>query len=181
MVHYAGRGADGDTESRPSRPTAQFQARSRSGKMMVDVSHTGQPVYIGDLANVERVYKDPTQYARSRGERGDPALGGDAGRQQHRRIRQRRFMQPSGQLQTTLPPDVKMDFVADQPRVVSERVKHFIREFGIAIVSVILVTMVLLPFRVALVSAVAIPVTISATFGVLNASASNCTRSRLPR
>src|SRR5581483_1605722 len=57
----------------------------------------------------------------------------------------------------------------DQPTVVADRVKHFIREFGIAIASVILVTMLLLPFRVALVSAVAIPVTISATFGLLNA------------
>ena len=43
--------------------------------------------------------------------------------------------------------------------MVADRVKHFIREFGIAIASVILVTMLLLPFRVALVSAVAIPVT----------------------
>ena len=68
-----------------------------------------------------------------------------------------------------MPPDLKIDFVADQPTVVADRVKHFIREFGIAIASVILVTMLLLPFRVALVSAVAIPVTISATFGLLNA------------
>lgn len=60
--------------------------------------------------------------------------------------------------------------VADQPRVVSERIADFFREFGIAIVSVILVTMLLLPMRVALVSAVAIPATISLTFGVLNAA-----------
>ena len=72
-------------------------------------------------------------------------------------------------LRPLLPPDLKIDFVADQPTVVAERVKDFIREFGIAIASVILVTMLLLPFRVALVSAVAIPVTISATFGLLNA------------
>ena len=59
--------------------------------------------------------------------------------------------------------------VADQPKVVAQRVKDFIREFGTAIASVILVTVLLLPFRVALVSAIAIPVTISATFGLLNA------------
>src|SRR5208283_5995745 len=61
------------------------------------------------------------------------------------------------------------DMVADQPTVVADRVRSFIREFGTAILSVILVTVILLPFRVALVSAVAIPVTISATFGLLNA------------
>jgi multidrug efflux pump subunit AcrB/outer membrane protein TolC len=135
---------------------------------MIDVSRTGQPVYIGDLANVDRVYKDPTQYARSRGERaimlsvemqeGNNIV--DFGKEVHASL---------DRLHPLLPPDLKIEFVADQPTVVADRVKHFIREFGIAIASVILVTMLLLPFRVALVSAVAIPVTISATFGLLNA------------
>jgi Cu/Ag efflux pump CusA len=53
--------------------------------------------------------------------------------------------------------------------VVSERINDFFREFGIAIVAVILVTMLLLPLRVALVSAIAIPVSVSMTFGMLNA------------
>jgi len=53
--------------------------------------------------------------------------------------------------------------------VVSERINDFFREFGIAIVAVILVTMLLLPMRVALVSAIAIPVSVSMTFGMLNA------------
>ena len=51
----------------------------------------------------------------------------------------------------------------------SERISDFFREFGIAIVAVILVTMLLLPMRVALVSAIAIPVSVSMTFGMLNA------------
>jgi outer membrane protein TolC len=63
-----------------------------------------------------------------------------------------------------------LEFVADQPQVVHERVQDFTREFGIAIISVILVTMLLLPMRVALVSAVAIPVTVSITFAMLNAA-----------
>jgi len=39
---------------------------------------------------------------------------------------------------------VKLDLVADQPRVVSERIGDFFGEFGIAIVAVILVTLLLL-------------------------------------
>ena len=58
--------------------------------------------------------------------------------------------------------------IANQPRVVSERIGDFFREFGIAIIAVILVTMLLLPMRVALVASVAIPVTVSITFGLLN-------------
>ena len=152
----------------PIQATGAFQTEDQIRRVMVDVTHTGQPVYIGDLANVQRVYKDPTQYARSRGERaillsvemqeGNNIV--DFGKELHASL---------DGLRPLLPPDLKLDMVADQPKVVAERVKDFIREFGIAIGSVILVTIVLLPFRVALVSAVAIPVTISATFGLLNA------------
>ena len=42
------------------------------------------------------------------------------------------------------------------------------REFGIAILAVVAVTMLLLPFRVALVASIAIPVTVSVTFALLN-------------
>ena len=167
MVHYAG-AVPTEHGKPPIQTTGAFEGEEQIRRVMIDVSRTGQPVYIGDLANVDRVYKDPTQYARSRGERamllsvemqeGNNIV--DFGKEVHASL---------DRLRPLLPPDLKIDFVADQPTVVADRVKHFIREFGIAIASVILVTMLLLPFRVALVSAVAIPVTISATFGLLNA------------
>ena len=166
MVHYAG-AVPTDRGKPPIQATGAFEAEGQIRHVMVDVTHTGQPVYIGDMASVERVYKDPTQYARSRGERaillsvemqeGNNIV--DFGKEVHASL---------DRLRPLLPPDLKIDFVADQPTVVADRVQHFIREFGIAIASVILVTMLLLPFRVALVSAVAIPVTIAATFGLLN-------------
>ncbi|SPF53890.1 Acriflavin resistance protein [Candidatus Sulfopaludibacter sp. SbA4] len=167
MVHYAG-AVPTQRGKPPIQATGAFETEDQIRHVMIDVSRTGQPVYIGDLANVDRVYKDPTQYARSRGERaimlsvemqeGNNIV--DFGKEVHASL---------DSLRPLLPPDLKIEFVADQPTVVADRVKHFIREFGIAIASVILVTMLLLPFRVALVSAVAIPVTISATFGLLNA------------
>jgi len=167
VVHFAG-AVPTERGKPPIQATGAFEGEEQIRRVMIDVTHTGQPVYIGDLADVERVYKDPTQYSRSRGERaillsvemqeGNNIV--DFGDELHASL---------DRLRPLLPPDLKIDFVADQPTVVAERVKHFIREFGIAIASVILVTMLLLPFRVALVSAVAIPVTISATFGLLNA------------
>ena len=167
MVHYAG-AVPTERGKPPIQTTGAFEGEEQIRRVMIDVTRTGQPVYIGDLANVDRVYKDPTQYARSRGERaillsvemqeGNNIV--DFGKELHASL---------DRLRPLLPPDLKIDFVADQPTVVADRVKDFIREFGIAIASVILVTMLLLPFRVALVSAVAIPVTISATFGLLNA------------
>jgi multidrug efflux pump subunit AcrB/outer membrane protein TolC len=73
------------------------------------------------------------------------------------------------QAKRELPPEVKIWRVADQPLVVKTSVGHFLRDFGIAIVSVILVVMLFLPLRVASVAAVTIPICIFVTLGILNA------------
>ena len=72
-------------------------------------------------------------------------------------------------LETVLPPDLQLDLVANQPAVVERHAWRSLgHEFLLAIVAVILVTIILLPLRVAVIAAVAIPVTISTTLGVLN-------------
>ena len=164
---FAGRVPAGQSKV-PINSGGRIQTEDEIRQIMVDVSPTGQPVYIGDLANVERVYKDPAEYARIGGEQtillavemheGNNIV--DFGNTLRATLKK---------IQTTLPPEVKLDLVADQSRVVSERINDFFREFGIAIVAVILVTMLLLPMRVALVSAIAIPVSVSMTFGMLDA------------
>jgi multidrug efflux pump subunit AcrB/outer membrane protein TolC len=165
-VEYAGRVPAGQSKA-PIEASGSLTSEEQIRRVMVDVSPAGQPVYIGDLAQVERVYKDPTEYARING---DPAIllsvemheGNnivDFGNTLRRTLKQ---------VEPLLPPDVKLDLVADQPRVVSERILDFFKEFGIAIVAVILITMLLLPMRVALVAAVAIPATVSITFALLN-------------
>ena len=166
-VQFAGR-VPADQSKVPIESGGRLQREGQIRQVMVDVSPTGQPVYIGDLATVDRVYKDPAEYARIDGEQtillavemheGNNIV--DFGNTLRATLKS---------MQTTLPPDMKLDLVADQPKVVSERIDDFFREFGIAIVAVIQVTMLLLPLRVALVSAIAIPVSVSMTFGMLNA------------
>ncbi|MGN7821322.1 efflux RND transporter permease subunit [Chitinophaga sp. 22536] len=67
-----------------------------------------------------------------------------------------------------LPPDVKIKTIVNQPEVVDESIRHFMKEFGMAIASVIIVVMLLLPFRVAAVSSLAAPISILITFGLIN-------------
>jgi len=121
----------------------RFQTEDQIRQVMVDVSPTGQPVTVGDLATVDRVYKDPTEYARIGGEQsillavemheGNNIV--DFGNTLRTTLKS---------VQATLPPDVKLDLVADQPRWSPSASTTFFREFGIAIVAVILVTMLLL-------------------------------------
>lgn len=163
---YAGRVPAGESKV-PINSGGRFQTEDQIRQVIVDVSPAGQAVTVGDLATVERVYKDPTQYAR---------IGDDQTILLAVEMHEGNNIVDFGNtlrstlksIQATLPPDVKLDLVADQPKVVSERINDFFREFGIAIVAVILVTMLLLPMRVALVSAIAIPVSVSMTFGMLN-------------
>jgi multidrug efflux pump subunit AcrB/outer membrane protein TolC len=164
---YAGRVPAGQSKV-PIESGGRLQTEDEIRQVIVDVSPTGQPVTVGNLATVERVYKDPAEYARIDGEQtilmavemheGNNIV--DFGNTVRATLKN---------VQSTLPPGVKLDLVADQPKVVSDRIGDFFREFGIAIVAVILVTMLLLPMRVALVSAIAIPVSVSMTFGMLNA------------
>jgi multidrug efflux pump subunit AcrB/outer membrane protein TolC len=167
-IQFGGRVPSGDSKL-PIEANGPFQTEDQIRHIMVDVSPSGQPIYLGDLADVKRVYKDPTEYVRTDGE---PTILLSVEMHEGNNIVEfgKKLHETLAQVQTTLPPDVQLEFVADQPRVVSERVSDFTREFGIAIISVILVTLVLLPMRVALVSAVAIPVTVSVTFGMLNAA-----------
>src|SRR5712675_902965 len=156
-------------EDVPMRTNGLLLTESQIKRILVDVSHTtGQPVYVGDFANVERRYQDPDQIARFDGA---PSVLLSAEMQKGRNIVElgEEINQALGRVRPLLPPDLRLDLIADQPSVVRTRIKDLQREFLLAIGSVILVTIILLPIRVALIAATAIPVTVAATLGVLNA------------
>lgn len=60
----------------------------------------------------------------------------------------------------TLPKDVRLTYITDQSKVVSNSVNNFLRELLIAVCSVIIIIVLFMPLRVASVSAFSIPITI---------------------
>jgi multidrug efflux pump subunit AcrB/outer membrane protein TolC len=165
-IEYAGR-VPAEQDKTPIEASGSFKSEEQIGRVMIDLSPTGQPIHVSDVADVTRIYKDPTEYARINGEQ--TILLAVEMREGNNIVEFGNTLRKTlKNLEKELPPEVKLELVADQPRVVSERIWGFFREFGIAIMAVILVTMLLLPMRVALVSAVAIPVTVSITFALLN-------------
>jgi multidrug efflux pump subunit AcrB len=127
-------------------------------------------VRIGDAARVERRLADPTSLLRIDG-RDDPVLLLSVEMQPgHNIVTFGRELQARlAEAAKLLPSDVAVRTINDQPAVVATAVGHFIREFFIAVGAVVLVTLLLLPFRVASIAAMAIPVTIAITFTVLEA------------
>lgn len=153
----------------PLKTSGLFQTEEEIRRLIVGMSRkTGQPIHLGDLAEVRRIDGEPRTLARFQGDRAVlisvEMLEGynivEFGSELRARL---------AGIRSTLPPDLQVDLIADQPAMVAGRISHFIREFGIAILSVILVTMLLLPMRVAVIASLAIPVTVSATFALLDA------------
>ena len=158
---------DAETAKVPLRTTGLFTTEDQIRSVLVDVSRTGQPVYIRDFADVERHYQDPTFVVRYDGE---PSVLLSIEMQKGKNIVQLgdELTDTFDKLRTILPPDIHLDLVANQPAVVKERMASLGREFLLAIGAVILVTIILLPLRVAVIAAVAIPVTLCTSLGVLN-------------
>jgi len=126
-------------------------------------------VRIGDVAKVERRLSDASSIIRVNG-RDDAALLLSIEMQPGNNIVDfgKDIQTRLAETQKLLPADVQVHVINDQPGVVANSINHFIREFFIAIGAVVLVTMLLLPFRVASIAAMAIPVTIAITFRILN-------------
>ncbi|RQW84645.1 MAG: hypothetical protein EHM79_13515 [Geobacter sp.] len=167
VIEGTGKFETGNAEI-PMRTTGIFTTEDQIRNVMVDVSKTGQPVYIRDFANVERRYQDPTFLVRHDGE---ASILISVEMQKEKNIVQlgEQIEQVFARLKTILPPDIQLDLVANQPHVVKDRMSSLSHEFMLAIIAVILVTMLLLPIRVAVVAALAIPVTLCITLGVMNA------------
>jgi len=152
----------------PIHTQSQFSTEEEISRVMVGKSPTGQPSYIGDFAKVERRYQDPEFMVRYDGK---PALMLSVEMQKGNNIVEMgdKVSEVLERLRPLLPPDLKMDYIANQPKVVEQRMEGMGHEFIIAIACVILVTVLLLPFRVALIAALAIPTTMLSTIGVMNA------------
>ena len=70
------------------------------------------------------------------------------------------------QFKSELPDEVKLSIITDQSRVVSDSVVNFLRELLISVIAVIVVVVILMPRRVAEVSAMSIPITIFSSVGI---------------
>jgi multidrug efflux pump subunit AcrB len=121
---------------------------------------------IKDIARVEKKYEEPVNYIRNN--KNNALLLSLEMQKGHNIVQYGEEVQAVlEQFKSTQDADVKINVISDQPEVVDHSISHFMREFIIAILSVIIVTMFLLPFRVSSVAAVTIPISILITMGIM--------------
>ena len=165
LVNYAGELDDGNF-IRPIHIPSGYQTESDIANQIIYSDPTGNVVRVSDVARVVREYKEPDSYIRMNGKK---CLIISLEMQPGHNIVQfgHKVNREIDKFTSEVPPDVHVGVISDMPYFVSTAILNFLKEFALAIISVILVTILLLPRRVALVAASAIPVSIMMTLGVL--------------
>ena len=163
----AGGSVAAGTSDAAIRPQGLLRDETELRELVVGATPAGQVIHLSDVATIGRRYSDPDYVVRVDGtgavlmsvemQAGNDIV--DFGKTIHAKI---------AEVRKLLPNDLAIDLIADQPAMVRHRVLDFGREFGIAVLAVILVTGVLLPLRVAAMAAVAIPITVAITIAVLD-------------
>ena len=133
---------------------------------IVKTDDNGNVVKVSDIAQVKKAYEDPDSFIQTGGEKAmiitlEMAKGNNIvqfGEEVKEHL---------AKLEAELPSDIEISTIADQPVAVDHSISDFMKEFGYALMGVIIVCMLLLPFRVASLAAATIPITISATLAVM--------------
>lgn len=134
-------------------------------EMIVFSTPDGSVVRLGDIARVVKEYPEPTSYVTNNDVK--CLVLSVTMKSGHNIVEMGKKVQAQlDEFEKTLPEDVNLFKITDQPTVVNSSVIDFLRELLIAIIAVVVVIMLLLPIKVALIAAATIPVTIFIALGV---------------
>ena len=164
-TNYTGEIDDG-TLVRPIHIPSNLKTEQDVANQIVYSDPIGNVVRVKDIAKVVREYDDMDSYIRVNGKKcllvslemksGENVVHFGA-----------EVQKAIDKFSAALPPDVKIITISNIPDAVSKAIGNFLEEFAIALISVILVTVLLLPMRIARIAAIAIPTSILATIGIM--------------
>lgn len=136
--------------------------------MIVLSSPEGAVVRLKDVAEIKREYPEPESFITNNFEKCVLLSIGmkegynvvEMGKEVQKRIEK---------FKETIPESVTLFNITDQPVVVNSSVNYFLVELLIAVVAVLVVIMILLPFKVAIIAAMTIPISIFISIGLFYA------------
>ncbi len=136
--------------------------------LIVYSSPTGQTVRLKDIATVKREYPTPSSFITNNSKK---CLLLSIEMKQGRNITQMgsQIDRVLRDYEATLPSSVTLNKITDQPKVVQASVVEFLKELLIAVVAVMIVVLLLLPWRVATIASATIPITIFIALGLFYA------------
>ena len=128
----------------------------------------GNIIRLKDIARIVREYPEPDSYIMNNGKK---AIILSMEMREGNNIVQygKEVDKVLAAFQEELPESVSIQRIADQPKVVDDSVSSFVRDLFVSIVVVILVMMLLFPFKSAIVAATSIPISIFISIGIMYA------------
>jgi multidrug efflux pump subunit AcrB len=144
-----------------------YNTENEIAQQIVGASRTGEIVRLGDVAALRRDYAEPTSKLYVNGKKSMMLSV-----QMHEGNNIVQFGEEVSlklqEVSAYLPANIKLTTIVNQPKMVEQNISHFIKEFFLAITSVVIVVILLLPFRIATVAATAIPMTVAVTFALMH-------------
>lgn len=138
-------------------------------EQIIGISEEGSVLRVKDIGIVKRKLSDPSQMIRVNGSENKLMLISLQMQSGYNIVWFGEDVNNAlAEAKKLLPDDITFHTINNQPQVVKTAVNDFMREFLIAVLAVILVIMLLLPFNIAVIAAVSIPVSIGMTFSFLN-------------
>src|SRR5712672_1899861 len=157
-------------------PSGQFEDPKAIGDIVVTTATAGAPVYLRDLVDISRGYHSPANYlnyytwqdAEGHWRRSRAVTIAIYMRDQNQIARFGQSIDGKlAQLHRILPSDLITAHTSDQPLQVKENIHLFLRALNEAIILVVIVSLIgFWEWRLALIMALAIPITLGMTFGV---------------
>lgn len=143
-----------------------YQSEKDLEEQIIYSDAQGNHIRLKNIAKVVREYPKPTSYTTNNGKK--CLVLSTEMREGYNVIQYGKDVEKVlEQFQNDIPSDIHIYRVADQPQVVAHSITTFLKELMIAIIAVILVTMILLPLRVAGVAASSIPISIFISLGLM--------------
>ncbi|MDR2859511.1 MAG: efflux RND transporter permease subunit [Mediterranea sp.] len=150
----------------PVHISKTFRSERDIEEQIVYSDPMGNIVKLKDIARVVREYPAPDSYITNNGKK--CLLLSMEMRENNNIVQYGKDVDKIlAEFEADLPDDVSIYRIADQPKVVGNSINTFLFELMMAILAVILVTMLLLPLRVAGVAATSIPITIFISLGIM--------------
>ncbi len=164
-IGYAGVLKDGANDLYAHLPTS-FKSENDLANQIVYSDPEGNVVRLKNIATIDRRYEDPESYIKQNGKK---TVLLSLEMQPGNNIVQfgKQVDEALSVFKESCPKDIHVAKISELPKYVDDSVKNFMKEFLIAVIAVILVTMLLLPLRVASVAGITIPISILVTLSIL--------------
>ena len=144
----------------------RFNSEEDVAQQIIYADPSGTVVRLRDVARIVREYPQPQSYIKNNGRN---CLMLSIEMKSGYNIVQfgKEIDHAIAKVSKKMPPDVHITRIADMPKAVDDSITDFLREFGTAIIAVVAVIVLLLPFRVAIIASATIPITIFITLGCM--------------